>query len=131
MVAFLRPYRGLGGNDPAGELHESTFAPGRLELLKLDMDRADGFGLLRRCRLSQVGRDEDGDKNRLLGLDGLDYPDVEVRNGFPFPFKGWVQGVYLEVKMEIMAPQHLPCYLQLTANVLTTSFMKTKTAYSV
>ena len=84
------------GNDPVGKFRKHVLASRRLQLLELRVGRADGFGLLRRCRLSQASCDEEGDKDRLLELQGH-YSDVEVGYDLPLLVEGWVQGDLLGV----------------------------------
>ena len=88
---------GGGGDDPVGEFREPTLAPHRLQLLELRVGCTDGSGVFRRCRLFQASCDEEGDKDRLLELEGLHYSNVDVEYDLPFLVEGWVQDDLLEV----------------------------------
>ena len=68
------------------------------------MGRTDGFGLLRRCHLSQAWYDEEGDADRLLEPKSLHYSEVEVGYDLPLLVEGWVQGDLLEVDEKIPGP---------------------------
>ena len=72
--------------------------------LELSVGRTDGFGLLRRCHLSQASCDEEGDEDRLLKPKSLHYSEVEVGYDLPLLVEGWVQGDLLEVDEKVPGP---------------------------